>query len=114
MKTEIYAVMNPYFLADIFIFSKRKLGKNKATTVYVKINCYEKIEEIGTDIEKRMHGRTLEDIIESKLCKKATESQKRLLNSIGNEFFVTIANMYKCIDRTQKELQILKKSIRGK
>jgi len=89
---KIYAVRNPYFLPDIFVFSTRVICK-KSITVYVKINCYEKIEEIGTNIEERMHGWTLENIIESNLCSNATKSQKRLLNSIGSEFFGRIVNM---------------------
>ena len=89
---KIYAVRNPYFLLDIFVFSTRVICK-KSITVYVKINCYEKIEEIGTNIEERMHGWTLENIIESNLCSNATKSQKRLLNSIGSEFFGRIVNM---------------------
>ena len=88
---KIYAVKNPHSLSDIFIFSTRVICK-KSITVYVKINYCGKIEEIGIDIEKRMHGKTLENIIESNLCSNATKAQKRLLNSIGNEFFARIAN----------------------
>jgi hypothetical protein len=89
---KIYAVKNPHSLSDIFIFSTRVICK-KSITVYVKINYCGKIEEIGTDIEERMNDWTLKNIIESNLCSNATKTQKRLLNSIGNEFFARIVNM---------------------
>ena len=89
MKTKIYAVDNPHFLADTFIFSTRYLC-NQNTTVYIKINCYGKIEEIGTDIEHRLHGWAFEDIINSKFCSTATKAQRKKLNSIGDEYFCQV------------------------
>ena len=89
---KIYAVKNPHSLSDIFIFSTRVICE-KSITVYVKINYCGKIEEIGTDIEERMNDWTLKNIIESNLCSNATKTQRRLLNSIGNEFFARIVNM---------------------
>lgn len=88
---KIYAIRNPYSLSNILIFSTRVICKKKIT-VYIETNCCGKIEEIGIDIEKRMHGKTLENIIESNLCSNATKAQKRILNNIGNEFFARIAN----------------------
>lgn len=92
MKKKFYAVRNPQFLSDIFIFSERVIC-SKTITVYIKIDCYRKIEEIGIDIEERMHGLALENIIKSDLCSNASKAQKRLLNCIGDEFFARIVNI---------------------
>lgn len=81
--TEIYECANPFWLSDIFIF---KVHKNLGT-VYVKINCHNKIEEIGVDIERRMHNTSLEDIKKKDLCKPATKFHRSILNRIGDEYW---------------------------
>lgn len=91
MKTpkEIYEIPNPFWLSDIFIFMEHKKLKR---TVYVKVNCHNKIEEIGLDIEKRMHYIPLEDIKTNKYCIPATKLHKSILNRIGNEYWYALKN----------------------
>ena len=86
---EVYEIPNPFWLSDIFIFKEHKeLG-----TIYVKVNCHNKIEEIGLDIENRMHNMKLEDIKSSQYCKPATILHKSILNRIGDEYWYGIRNM---------------------
>lgn len=82
-----YEIMNPYFLADTFVF---KVVKDKDSclygkTVYVKVNTDNKIEEIGIDIEKRMHNIPLDKLIEK--SNEATKEHKQALRCIGSEYF---------------------------
>lgn len=81
-----YAIQNPYWLGDTFVFRKdAELG-----SVYVKLNYENKIEEIGIDISKRMHSLKIDEIIKSERCKKASETQKTILESIGDEYWYSI------------------------
>ena len=84
MQSKIYSVPNPMWLSDTFVFQQRdkELG-----TVYVKLNHENKIEEVGFDIEKRMHNRPLELILSGKSCQEANELQKTILNSFGDEYW---------------------------
>ena len=56
---KIYAVANPMWYADTFIFSYMK---DFGCYVYVKVNHANKIEEIGINLEKRMHNTRFEDM----------------------------------------------------
>ena len=84
---KIYAVANPMWYADTFIFSYLKeLG----CYVYVKINHRNKIEEIGIDIEVRMHNTRVEDMKK----KEATRLQKSIFNRIGDEYWYHLYNQH--------------------
>lgn len=87
-----YAIPNPFWYADTFVFREYNDDIN---TIYVKINHENKIEEIGTDISSRMHGKELEAIISDKDCKEATRLQKSILNRIGDEYWYKIQNRKK-------------------
>lgn len=88
MAAEVYEYPNPFWLSDIFIFKKHKdLG-----TIYVKVNCHNKIEEIGLDIEKRLHNTKFDNIKASPYCIPATKLHKSILNRIGNEYWYSIKN----------------------
>ena len=82
-QNEIYECSNPFWLSDTFIFRTHE----KFGTIYVKVNCHNKIEEIGIDIEKRMHNTLLEDIKKKNLCRPATKFHKSILNRIGDEYW---------------------------
>lgn len=82
---KIYAVANPMWYADTFIFSYFEyLG----CYVYVKINHNNKIEEIGIDIEVRMHNTRVEDMKK----REATRLQKSIFNRIGHEYWCKLYN----------------------
>lgn len=77
---KIYAVANPMWYADTFIFSYLK---DLGCYAFVKINHNNKIEEIGIDIEVRMHNTRVEDMKK----KEATRLQKSIFNRIGGEYW---------------------------
>ena len=44
---KIYETPNPFFLSDIFVFAEvEEIG-----LCYIKVNCFNRIEEIGFDIQ---------------------------------------------------------------
>ena len=73
---KIYAVLNPLWYADTFIFSYME---DFGCYVYVKVNFDNKIEEIGIDFEKRMHNTRFEDMDKT----EASRLQKSVFNTIG-------------------------------
>ena len=81
---KVYQVPNPLWLSDTFIFMEKKgLG----TFVYVKVNCRNKIEEIGTDIEVRLYGKTFDEIKQFDGFKEATPLYKSIINRIDDEYW---------------------------
>lgn len=65
---KIYETPNPFFLSDIFVFAEvEEIG-----LCYIKVNCFNRIEEIGFDIQRRM-CRPIEDIMQyaKKSCKNS-------------------------------------------
>lgn len=93
MDNIVYAVPNPFWLADTFVF--REHEDPEIGTVYVKLNHKRKIEEIGIWIDKRMHNCHLQSIKEMKSCKQANKKQITILDSIGDEYWYHILNMHK-------------------
>ena len=86
MKT--YAIKNPYWLADTFIFRRH----GYFGSVWVKINHKNKIEEIGCDFPSRFccGDYTLKEIECSEHCKEATKLQQSILNRIDDEYFAKL------------------------
>ena len=84
---KIYAVANPMWYADTFIFS---YFEDLGCYVYVKINHRNKIEEIGIDIEVRMHNTRVEDMKKE----AATKLQKSIFNRIGHEYWFHLYNQH--------------------
>ena len=79
-----YQVPNPLWLSDTFIFMEhREIGN----FVYVKVNCHNKIEEIGIDIKVRLHGMTFDKIKQLYGFKEATPLYKSIINRIGDEYW---------------------------
>lgn len=101
MKNEerkIYAIRNPFWLSDIFICAKIK-GYDKYC--YVKLNLFNKIEEIGIDAEERLHVDNLGKM--ESYYEPVTKTQKIRFNSIGNEYW-----WGKISDRKDVSKQIIK------
>ena len=98
MKT--YAIKNPYWLADTFIFRRHGyLG-----SIWVKINYKNKIEEIGYDFPSRFHCADIKEIENNEHCQEATRLQQSILNRIGEELFYAIRNRNEAIrNRNEKE-----------
>ena len=82
---KIYAASNPMWHADTFIFSYMK---DFGCYVYVKVNIDKKIEEIGIDIEKRMHNTKFEDMDKT----EASCLQRAIFNVIGEEYWWSLYN----------------------
>ena len=90
-KMKLYAIRNPCFLADTFVFAVLdddfcegwivNLGK----TVWIKVNSDNKIEEFGFDISKRMHNVPLDDIIYK--SREPSIAQRRTFFKLGGEFW---------------------------
>ncbi len=85
---KIYATANPMWYADTFIFSYME---DFGCYVYVKVNIDNKIEEIGINLEKRMHNKKFEDIYKT----DASSLQKSIFNRIGKEYWCGLYNQYK-------------------
>lgn len=83
MKTEIYTYLNPMFLSDRFVFKSHPI----LGTVYVKINYMNKIEEIGSNIERRTMV-SMDNIMKSKLLSKSTKLERGILNRIDESYFL--------------------------
>ena len=85
MRAKTYQVKNPLWLSDTFVFRETGIG-----TVYVKVNHRHKIEEIGVGIEKRLHGRTMDEIRKLYGFREATRLNRSILNRIGDEYWYAI------------------------
>lgn len=84
-----YAIKNPCWLADTFIFRRHGyLG-----SIWVKINSRNKIEEIGYDFPSRFHCNNIKEVECDEHCKEATRLQQSILNRIGEEYFFKLKNM---------------------
>lgn len=84
-KKKIYAVANPMWYADTFVFS---YFEDFGCYVFVKINLDNKIEEIGINLEARMHGTRFEDMDK----RDATRLESSIFNRIGKEYWWGIYN----------------------
>ena len=85
-KMKLYAIDNPCFLADTFVFAVldddfcEGWSVNLGKTVWIKVNPRNKIEEFGFDISKRMHNVPLDDIIDNNVTfELPTGSARRTL-----------------------------------
>lgn len=73
--------------ADTFVFS---YFEEFGSYVYVKINHNNKIEEIGINLEVRMHNTRFEDMDKQ----EATRLQKSIFNRIDEEYWWHIYNQH--------------------
>ena len=90
MKNKIYAIRNPIWLADTFIFSKMtsedENGKIENHYPYITLNSKNKIDEIGTDITLRMGFMfPIGPIIDK--SSEATKLQKSIYRRIDKELW---------------------------
>lgn len=85
---EIWSIRNPMWLSDTFVFAYHDDFK---CYVYVKVNFENKIEEIGIDLEVRMHGVKFENM---KSKQKASDLHKQIFNSIGDEYWHKVNKHY--------------------
>ena len=96
MKNKIYAIRNPSWMADTFIFTKVVRedynGKMQIYYPYIKINSKNKIEEIGVDVAIRLccmfRKMTIEPILDK--SSEATKIQKQIYRIIDNELWGTL------------------------
>ena len=84
---KIYIVKNPMWLADTFIFSYME---DFGSYVYVKVNSNNRIEEIGINLEVRMHNTKFEDMNKT----EASRLHKSIFNRIGTEYWWSVYNQY--------------------
>lgn len=79
---KIYQVKNPFFLSDTFVFCKKE-----DSVLYIKVNYFNQIEEIGNDFSQRFHFSDYEALLQRKDVEPATALHKILFSVIGNEYF---------------------------
>lgn len=86
-KGDIFEIRNPCWYADIFIFNTERK--------YISVNCRNKIESIGTDIEERFEHTfgTFDNILKHSSCKIATKRHKRMLKMIDDEYFAHLDSL---------------------
>lgn len=91
---KIYETPNPFFLSDIFVFAEvEEIG-----LCYIKVNCFNRIEEIGFDIQRRM-CRSIEDIMKS--AKKAAKIRRHIFNNIDIEYWGKIHDNPELLKKSQ-------------
>jgi hypothetical protein len=93
---ETYQIPDPFWLSDKYIFKQYKFEEDRpVSTIYVKINSINKIEEIGVDIASRMHmdNKSFDELTKLKFVEKATRLQKSIINRIGSEYWWEIYNI---------------------
>lgn len=83
-KKNIYCIDNPWFLADTFVFSEVD-----GYYVFIKINNSNKIEDIGSDISKRM-STNIHSIIENAAI--ANRLQASIFRRIDKEYWWKLIN----------------------
>ena len=69
---------------------------------YIKVNCFNRIEEIGFDIQQRM-CRAIGDIMKS--AKKATKIHRHIFTSIDIEYWGKIRNQWLRSVKTQTYIE---------
>lgn len=87
-KDEIYEIPNPMWLDDTFVFDKQ--GR------YIKVDCIDKITEIGTNILKRLllhKDCSIDRLLHHKQCSVATKQHRKQLRMIGGEYFEALKNL---------------------
>jgi hypothetical protein len=98
MMTKVYEVSNPYWLADTFIFSKKHFETvfwgEIDLICYIKVNLYNKIEEIGCDFEKRFRFdfEKYNNVLARKDVSEASRKHKMRFDAIGNEYWLSLYN----------------------
>lgn len=81
---KIYAIENPFWMSDTFIFTK-KTYKSRSFYVYIKINSKNRIEEIGHNLPIRYNEVDINKIIIKSV--KPTKLQRSIFNRIGDEYW---------------------------
>lgn len=95
---EIYEVNNPRWLADTFVFSRKKYkiftGEQLSLICYIKVNHYNKIEEIGSCFEERFQFKTENYplVLNREDVRVATSAHRKRFNSIGSEYWIGLWN----------------------
>ena len=90
MKQTFFAISNPFWLSDTFVCAKIK---DYDKYCFVKVNLHHRIEEIGVDAEKRLHGAKLEEM--TKFYVPITKALKMRFNSIDDEMWWGLINKEK-------------------
>lgn len=70
------------WLSGVFVCAKIK---DYHKYCYVKLNCFNEIEEIGVDAESRLYGRKMEELTD--FYEPITRTHKMRFNSIGDEYW---------------------------
>ncbi len=98
MKLEIYEVDNPYWLSDTFVFAKKEYDSTSYGKIelvcFIKVNCHNKIEEIGCNFEDRFHNTDYKTILEYKHTKEASIKHRRRFLAIDDEYWFKLYNLY--------------------
>lgn len=87
-KHKIYTIDNPMWLSDRFVFQQKE-----HFTCYIKMNCFDKIEDIGIDISERLHNMPMQDIIS--ISRLSNDDDKRKFRMIDREYWYKIFNRMK-------------------
>ena len=86
---KVFEISNPCFMLDTFVFKEKTFevnGKKEKSTAYLVINGNGKIEQATTMLEERLRC-GLEELMKSSNIKEASERNRMLLESFGDEFW---------------------------
>lgn len=92
---QVYVIANPTFLSDQFIFKKLKyktITGNINGYFYVKVNCDNKVEEIGFDLKRRLSAGCRNVIMKDvlKVAKEANDEQANIFNVFADDFWIGV------------------------
>lgn len=80
---DVLEIPNPLFISDTYVFGRiRNVG-----VCYIKLNEYDKIEEIGFDIHKRLNFNDVNNVLTHEKCNVATSKHRIIFESISNQYW---------------------------
>lgn len=96
----VYEMRNPAFLSDVFVFAGKEPAGTPLTgkVPYVKLDCDNRIEEIGVDLAERAGFTDYGTLVASGAVSEATPVRRAIFSAIGDEYWRFLAGRRKTDD----------------